>query len=136
MKILIQSGSFSIGILDTRNYVIFDHTKPKSKTRKGVQTIEYEYSYFSRLDHAVREVARLSANDQAADLRDWLEKFNATIEELTGMFSGGGHVVDLKGVPLVKTPKKEPSPRRPLPASACKCANSCAVCACSDGGEK
>jgi len=117
MKTLIQCGSSAIGILDARNYVVFDHTKPRRKTRKGIETIEYDYSYFSRLDQAVREVARLAANEQADDLRDWLKKFTATANELTGLFTAQGSLLDLQDYSLVKKPEKAPSPHAPLPMS-------------------
>jgi hypothetical protein len=136
LKPLIQCGSYSIGILDTRNYVVFDSTKPKTKTRKGVETVEYDYAYFSRLDQAVKEVARLSANEQAEDLRDWLKKFNATCDELTGLFTARESLLDLQGYSLVKKPEKEPSPRLPLAQSACKCETPCVACTCSERGSK
>jgi len=113
MKTLIQCGNYSIGILDTRNYVVFDHTSPNRKTRKGVETVEFDYAYFSRLDQAVREVSRLAANEQADDLRDWLKKFAATVDELTGLFTAGERLLDLQGYSLVRKPQKTPAP--PLP---------------------
>ncbi|MBC8206099.1 MAG: hypothetical protein H8E68_02990 [Kiritimatiellaeota bacterium] len=131
MKTLCTAGSYSIGILDTNNYVLFDHTKPKRKTRKGIETVEYEYSYYSQLAQAVKELARRTANEQAKDLRDWLKKFNATCDELTGLFTARESLLDLQGYSLVKKPKKRPPPASPPPVSACKCSTPCAVCTCS-----
>jgi hypothetical protein len=140
MKTLIQCGNYSIGILDTRNYVVFDHTTPKRKARKGVETVEYDYAYFSQLTHAVKEVARLSANEQADDLRDWLKKFTATVDELTSLFTAGERLLDLEGYSLVRKPKKTPAPLSPLPRSGCKepcqCSTPCDECTCSEGGLK
>jgi len=140
MKTLIQCGNYSIGILDTRNYVVFDHTSPNRKTRKGVATVEFDYAYFSRLDQAVKEVARLAANEQADDLRDWLKKFTATVDELTGLFTAGERLLDLQGYSLVRDPQKPPAPPSPLPRSACEgpcpCSTPCDECACLKGGLK
>jgi len=117
MKSLVKCGCRAIGILDERNYVVFDHTKPKRKKRKGVETIEYDYSYFGRLDQAVKEVARLAADEQSEDLRDWLKQFNATIDDLTGLFSARGSLSTLEGYSLVAKPKKTSSPGFPLAQS-------------------
>ncbi len=136
MKTLIQCGSYSIGILDERNYVVFDHTKPKVKKRKGVETVEYDYSYFSQLAQAVKEVARLAADEQAADLRDWLKKFTATCNELTGMFTARDSLLDLQGYSLARKPQKTRSPHSPRLQSACKCSTPCADCTCKEGGQK
>lgn len=136
MKTLCTAGNYSIGILDTRNYVLFDHTKPKKKTRKGVESVEYELSYFSQIAQAVKELARRTANDEAADLRDWLKKFTATVDDLTGLFTARESLLDLQGYSLVKKPEKKPSPRPSLAQSACKCETPCAECSCSDRGQK
>ncbi|MDK2857363.1 MAG: hypothetical protein PWQ89_482 [Verrucomicrobiota bacterium] len=136
MKTLCTAGSYSIGILDDKNYVLFDHTKPKRKTRKGVESVEYEFSYFSQIAQAVKELARRTANDTAADLRDWLKKFNATCEELTSLFSGGTALQGLTPDQRDKTADQTPPPASPPPVSACKCETPCAVCTCSDRGQK
>ena len=136
MKTLATCGNYAIGILDDKNYVVCDHTSPKRKTRKGVETVEYDYAYFSQLAHAVKEVARLAANEQATDLRDWLKKFTATCDELTGLFTAGERLLDLQGYSLVKKPEKTPSPRSPLAQSACKCETPCSDCKCQKEGLK
>jgi len=115
MKALSTHGSYTIGIFDHRNYVIFNHAKPKTKKRKGVESIEYQYSYYSQLAHAVKEVARLTANDQCKDLRDWLEIFHRTAGEVMGVFGMGVGLVDQ----LDGKQKELSSPPSPLAVSAC-----------------
>ena len=113
MKTLCTAGSYSLGILDENNYVIFDHTKPKRKVRKGIESVEYEYSYYSQIAQAVKELARRTANEQAKDLRDWLKKFNATCEELTGLFTARESLLDLQGYSLSRSQRKGLVPRLP-----------------------
>ena len=135
MKTLAKHGSYTIAILDARNYVVYDHTKPKVKKRKGVESVEYQYSYYSQLAHAVKEVARLTANEQADSLQSWLEMFRSTAEEITGVFSIEKGLVDQ----LAEKQGKTSSPRLPLAQSRCKedcsCAGSCVECVCSDRGQ-
>ena len=53
------------------------------------------------------------ADHQAADLEDWLKKFNETVDELVGLFSTRDSLLDLQGYSLVKKPEKTPPPCSP-----------------------
>lgn len=107
MKVLIECGNKCIGILDDRNYVTFDQSRPKKSTKRGKEITSYDYAYYSRLDQAVREVARTAADDEAESLGDWLKMFQATVDELTGLFTAEERLLDLRGYSLVKKRPKQ-----------------------------
>ena len=83
MKILHDKGHYVIAIRDDNNYVIWDK---RTVTANKDGTIQRKYLYFSHLDHAVKEKARLVANDNCVDLQDWLRIFRATAEGILGAF--------------------------------------------------
>lgn len=110
MKTLWKNERYAVGILDSRNYVVFDHTAGKKKIKKGAERIEYQFSYFSQLHQAIREVARLVADDQATDLINWLDNFHSVIDEIVELFTGGRKLEAIEGYSLVRKPKKTSAP--------------------------
>ena len=66
MKVLHKEGKWSIGILDQRNYVVWDNT------------VKPSYSYFAKLESAVVEVSRRTADEVGTDLTSWRKAADTT----------------------------------------------------------
>ncbi len=83
MKELYRKNEWALAILDRRNYVIYDHTKPRIDKKAG--TTSYEMSYFASPVHAIRELSRRLANEACTDLKSWVEalqSYQSGLEEL------------------------------------------------------
>lgn len=110
MKALWKNERYAVGILDSRNYVVYDHTSGKKKRKNGVESVEYQFAYFGQLHQAVREVCCRVEDDEASDLISWLDSFHSTVDEIVELFAAGGKLEAIEGYSLVKKPKKTSTP--------------------------
>jgi hypothetical protein len=88
MKELYRKDNWVLAIMDWRNYVIYDHTKPTINKKTGV--VSYEYSYFGQIVQAIRELSRRLANDSCTDLKSWVGFVGDYYKELESLLSIDG----------------------------------------------
>lgn len=72
----VDSGpnKWVLAILDDKNYVLFDDNKKTvGLDRNGREIVSYKHSYFSQMDHALRELTRRLADEACCDLSSWVK---------------------------------------------------------------
>ena len=87
MKELYRKNQWVLAIFDEDNYVLYDHTKSKVDKRTGQK--RYTYKYFAQPLHAVRELARLLADEACTDLSSWIKCLGDYHRELNALLSTG-----------------------------------------------
>ncbi len=88
MKQLYAQDDVAIGILDDNNYVTFRLSSAKVEKAKGGKTLtRYACSYHGQINHAIKEAARLLANEQAQDLAEWLKVYCGCLQEADRMLN-------------------------------------------------
>lgn len=86
MKTLYDRYGVVLAVMADGNYVVYlESSKRVSKGSDGRESVTYKYGYFSEINHAVKEVARLTANDKAADLGEWLEVYTTHLQLVLSM---------------------------------------------------
>lgn len=73
-------GNFEISTLDAGNYEL----SRISKNKKGEESL-YNVGYFNKLDSAVREIAKRTADSVNGGLDEWLGKYRETVAEVKSM---------------------------------------------------
>ena len=95
MKTLAQYNDYILAILDEDNYVVYDQSKPKSVCPKTGKK-SYKYAYYSQIKLAVKELARLVANDECVALGDWMTIYMNTVDELFDKFEAPERTLGLR----------------------------------------
>lgn len=76
MKVLWKDGDYELVILDKNNYAYGKAvvTEKDGKTSKHIQ----KPAHFISIEHAVKHVCRMRANDRCEDLNSWLTEYKAS----------------------------------------------------------
>jgi len=80
MKELYTDKQWTLAILDDKNYVIYNNTKPI--VNKKTEGVSYKCSYFSQMKHAITELSRRLANDACHDLASWVNELDNAVSRI------------------------------------------------------
>ena len=86
MKMLWKNREYELIIVDDNNYDVNRHYITKSKDGEEYEA-KANIGHFNKVQHAVKRVCELRANDRCEDLKSWMKEFKASIayfEKLLG----------------------------------------------------